>query len=190
MILLSAGHYPGAPGACYEGFCEHEEASRWVSIAANLIRGRMRVETVPTGTLPQKVQFINSYPQPVSLACEIHFNSDASKRQRGSETLYCPGSVKGAQAAAVVQRYMADVLQLDRGAKEGWYRMDRPGTLDYPGDTDGDEVPDYFLSKTNAVALIVEPEFIYNRQVIEDNRHAACAALADALVEAAKVISS
>ncbi len=188
MILLSAGHYPEAPGACHEGFCEYEEALRWASITANLIRGRMRVEVVPTGKLPQKVQFINSYPQHVLIACEIHFNSDTSKHQRGSETLYCPGSTKGTQAAGIVQRHLASVLQPDRGAKEGWYRMDRPGTLDYPGDAEGDEVPDYFLSKANPVALIVEPEFIYNRQVIEANRNAACAALADSLVEAAQIV--
>jgi len=173
LILLSAGHYPEAKGAGYNDHYEHDEAVIWSSQIANLIRGRMMVDIVPTGQLSSKIEWINKQRDAV-LLCEIHFNSDEYKKQRGSETLYCPGSVKGKAAAQIVQKYLGGIFPPNRGAKEGYYQMDK---------TKG---PDAILAKTNCVALIVEPEFIYNYIVIEDRRHAACAALADALVEAAK----
>lgn len=183
MIALSAGHYPASPGACHGDYCEHAEAAAWVSIVANLLRGQVPPVIVPTGRLTEKVTWLNRQAG-VKLACEIHFNSDASKRQAGSETLYCPGSARGATAAAIVQAGLGGVFPPSRGAKEGWYRMDKPGHVDYPGDIDGDEKKDYFLEKTNMVALIVEPEFIYNWKTIEDRRHAGCSALAAGLLRA------
>lgn len=187
MILLSAGHYPAAPGACFGDFCEHAEAVRWVGQTAVLIRQQMRVDIVPSGALAAKVAHINSYRrEPVLLACEIHFNSDPSHQGHGSETLYCPGSAKSRRAAEIVQSALGRVLPPDRGTKEGWYRMDKPGHEDYPGDVDGDEKPDYFLAATNPVALIVEPAFIHDRDLIERMRAEACEALATALLAAAK----
>ncbi|KKL45821.1 hypothetical protein LCGC14_2351830, partial [marine sediment metagenome] len=32
MIIIFAGHHPRKPGACFEGFCEHDEALRWLAI--------------------------------------------------------------------------------------------------------------------------------------------------------------
>lgn len=183
MILISAGHHPNAKGAGYNDYYEYDEAVLWASETANLIRGRVLVDVVPTGPLHKKVEWVN-LQKGATLACEIHFNSDESKRQKGSETLYCPGSVNGKMAATLMQGALSGIFPPSRGAKEGWYRMDKPGHIDYPGDVDGDEVEDYFLKKTNPVALIIEPEFIYNLTVIQDRRHPACAAIADALVKA------
>lgn len=188
MILLSAGHHPGAKGAEYNGHNEHDEAIVWVSEIANLIRGRMPVDIVPAWKLlirdPNtkkiiggKIHWINQQKH-VSLACEVHFNSDESKRQSGSETLYCPGSVVGKKAAEVVQKALGGIFPPSRGAKEGWYQMDKS------------KGPDAFLSETRCVALIVEPEFIYNWPVIESRRQPACAAIADALVDAAKLMEA
>lgn len=189
MILLSAGHYPAASGACFGDFCEHAEALRWVERTAALIRQHARVDLVPAGALAAKVAHVNSYRhEPVRVACEIHFNSDPSRKGHGSETLYCPGSVKGRRAAEIVQRALGAVLPPDRGIKEGWYRMDKPGHEDYPGDVEGDEKPDYFLSATNPMALIVEPAFIHDREMIELMRAEACEALASALLVAAEVV--
>lgn len=180
-ILLSAGHYPGSPGACHDNWCEHEEATRWVNILQLLLRQQTHVAVVPTGRLGQKIAWINAYDvEPVSLAVEVHFNSDVSKRQRGSETLYCPGSETGARAAKIVQDAMSALLWPNRGAKEGWYRMIEP--------PDPAAVPDAFLAKTNPVALILEPEFIYNRTVIEALRQPVCEVLCGALIEAAAII--
>jgi N-acetylmuramoyl-L-alanine amidase len=174
-IALSAGHYPASPGACHGDFCEHGEAAAWVSILDNLLRGQMRVEIVPAVRLGQKVEWINARPQ-IALVCEVHFNSDESKSQSGSETLYCPGSSRGERVAGIVQAELAGVFPPSRGAKEGWYRMVRPPS---PGAT-----PDYLLAKTRPVALIVEPEFIYNWPLIETRRHAGCAVLARGLLAA------
>lgn len=187
MILLSAGHHPLAKGASYNGHTEHDEAILWVSEIANLIRGRMRVDVVPTGPLGGKVKWINAQAG-ARLVCELHFNSDESKRQHGSETLYCPGSWSGKAVAVAVQQAIGGLFPPSRGANEGWYRMDKHGRVDYPGDVDGDEKLDYFLEATNPTAIIVEPEFIYNWSVIQDRRHPACAALADALVLSAQTI--
>lgn len=191
MILLSAGHYPESPGACHNGFCEHEEAVRWVDILVRLLSSRIDVEIVPTGRLlirdpatkkivGGKIHWINEQKD-VSLACEIHFNSDVSKQQVGSETLYCPGSVKGRNAARTVQDAMSSLLAPNRGAKEGWYQMILP--------PDPRATPDVFLSETNPVALILEPEFIYNRLVIESLREVVCEVLSDAIVEAANAVN-
>lgn len=176
MILLSAGHHPAAKGAGYNDHYEYDEAALWASEIANLIRGRMMVDIVPTGRLPEKIEWINKQKN-ASLLCEIHFNSDESKRQHGSETLYCPGSTKGKTAAEIVQKALTGIFPPNRGAKEGYYQMDKS------------KGPDAILAKTNCVAMIIEPEFIYNYSVIEERRHPACAAIADALVEVAEKLT-
>ena len=195
ILALTPGHYPESPGACFpiddRNWCEHEEAIRWCGLIkkyAELTGVEVRIG--PGTWLGDKVRWINALdPQP-ALACEVHFNSDVSKRQKGSETLYCPRSIKGGLAARIVQTYMASLLQPNRGAKEGWYRMDRPGHVDYPGDVEGDEKVDYYLIKTNCPALIIEPEFIYNRSIIEAVRESACEMIAQGLVAAMEAIRS
>lgn len=182
MILLSAGHYPESPGACHNGFCEHEEAVRWVDILQLLLRSRTSVEVVPTGRLGKKIEWVNKFHKsvPVDLAVEIHFNGSEDGKQRGSETLYCPNSVKGQRAARIVQDSMSALLGPSRGAKEGWYKMILP--------PDPRATPDIFLSKTDPVALILEPEFIYNRLVIESLRQVTCEMLSDAIIDAANAV--
>lgn len=181
MLILSAGHYPNARGACFGDFCEHDEAVRWVSTIVHHINYRIGVLITPSLDLSGKVKWINSQNSP-ALAVEIHFNSDPKHKGRGSETLYCPGSEKGRLVASAVQNAIAPLLKPNRGIKEGWYRMDRPGHEDYPGDIEGDEKPDYFLKATKCPALIIEPEFIHNREVIESMRETACEAIAEVLV--------
>ena len=188
MILLSAGHYPKEPGACFPDenrtWCEHEEATHWVTIIALYIRQQMGVAVVPSSWLGDKVKWINTYrPVPV-LVAEVHFNSDISKKQKGCETLYCPRSKKGQAAAQIVQNAMSSIFPPSRGIKEGWYRQDSPGHVDYPGDVEGDEKVDYFLAKTKPVSLIIEPEFIYNRGVIEGVRDIGCEIIAKGLLDA------
>lgn len=183
MIILSAGHYPESRGACYPEnnphWCEYDEAEDWVNHIAILLRQRIKVGIVPTGPLTRKVVWINNECKrnDVKLAIEIHFNSDASKQQHGSETLYCPGSARGELMANIVQGAVGAVLKPDRGVKPGWFRMVRP--------PDPRAVPDYFLKYTRCPALIIEPEFIYNREVLEFKRDLVCDVIADALVEAA-----
>ena len=191
MIVLSAGHTPDSPGACSGSFCEHAEAVEWVNRIAYQLRHDLQVQIVASGPLSQKVREINETHQrlPVQLAVEIHFNSDPQHAGHGSETLYCPGSAKGERAAQMVQRHLGSTMRPDRGVKEGWYRMDRPGHVDYPGDVEGDEKVDYFLRATKPVALIVEPEFIHNRRMILAYRDLACLEIAFGINRAVAAIA-
>lgn len=182
MILISAGHNPTAVGACNGDFCEHPEAVKWVNlISAKLNELRVKHEIVPTGSLTKKIRFINDHPGAV-IAAEIHFNSNVNAR--GCETLYHPQSRRGKIAAQIVQRSIASLFPPNRGIKEGWYRQDKPGYVDYPGDVDGDEWLVAFVAKTRCPAIIIEAEFIRNKDIIEANRETACAFIALALVEA------
>lgn len=159
-IAISAGHYPSSPGACHRGKCEHEEASVWIN---NLYREMSDegydVLVVPTGGLSSKVRAINEFE--ADIAMEIHFNACGDCGASGCETLYYPGSSRGQLLAESIQYPLSAALKnRDRGVKEGWYKMDRPGETDFPGDEDGDEVVDYFLRATKCPAIILEPEFI------------------------------
>lgn len=210
MIALSAGHYskfndhcdgahdPHPSATCSAArTCEHAESVRWTNRVAYLVRQQMAVLVVPTMSLPQKALFINTAHQrtPIALAVEIHFNSCGGCNARGSETLYCPPAIsklpgRGKQAAEIVQAFIGRVFDPSRGAKEGWYRQDRPGHMDYPGDVEGDEKPDYFLKATHMPAIIVEPEFIHNRERIDKLFELGTSELASGIVAAAEELTS
>jgi hypothetical protein len=182
MILVSAGHHEGAKGATWEGHSEWPQAVLWQDLLVQYL-GDVG-EKVPHGKLRDKVEYINA-AQAVC-AIEIHFNSaKVNGRHVGSgcETLHYPGSVQGEQLAWFVQRALAEDFHPDRGVKEGWYRMDRPGVVDYDGDVDGDEKIDYFLRKTHCPAVIIEPEFIHNWDAIEHHRAHACMSMARELTK-------
>ena len=181
-VAVSAGHYPGAPGAAFNGTAEWPEAMKYRDAIVDELRARhLDVVVVPPGTLTMKLGLINS--KHVDAAIEVHFNSDALRAGRGSETLYTPGSLLGHRLAVLIQKKLGPLCWPDRGVKEGWYRMDRPGVKDYAQDVEGDEVIDAFLSKTDCPAVIVEPFFIHELERIESARPAVCEAIADALGE-------
>ncbi len=180
LFALSAGHHPKAKGAQYNGFNEHDEAVLWVDELAMQLGSDALI--VPTGLLREKVAFINSHN--CDAAIEVHFNSaiiDGKPVGRGCETLYYPKSSKGKHLAQIIQRSIAPMYFPNRGIKEGWYRMDVPGRVDYHGDVEGDEKPDYFLAKTKCPAVIIEPDFVHNSGAIRKHRKAACEAIANAL---------
>lgn len=184
-ILIAAGHEPKRPGAVHLGFAEHPEACLWRD--AIVSSGNALFEAVPVGTLVEKVLYINRRcaESGHSIALEVHFNAGGTPgKTRGCETLYAPGSKKGVIVAQYVQDALAPLFPPSRGVKEAWYRMDHPHRVDFPGDVPGDEKPDYFCVRTVCPAVIVEPEFIYEREGIQSKRDAACAAIADALAEA------
>jgi hypothetical protein len=181
VILISAGHHQGAQGASWNGRTEWPQAVLWQELLVQYL-GDVG-EAVPHGLLRDKVEYINS-AQAVC-AIEIHFNSakvDGKHVGRGSETLCYPGSTKGIELAHCVQRVLAHDFPPDRGVKEGWYRMDRPGVVDYQGDVDGDESIDYILRKTNCPTIIIEPDFLHRWDLIEHNRAHACMGMARELI--------
>lgn len=172
MIFVSAGHYPSAPGARWKRFVEHDEAAMWSQLIAQQIPGGM---LVPTGVLRDKVDFINSRIMNGDIAIEVHFNAARDKNNnpigKGCESLYYPGSDRGKLLAEACQEAMAPLFPPNRGAKEGWYRMDP------------NRGPDFFLSRTKCTAVIVEPEFVHRANYIYDHRIAATMALAKALMD-------
>jgi N-acetylmuramoyl-L-alanine amidase len=179
MILLSAGHYPKSSGACFNGFCEWHEATQWVSLIKKQLKIlNSGVRIMPIGNLNDKINYTNHLPVKPTLLVEIHFNSDPTRRGVGCESLYCPGSVLGEKYAGLLQKDLAKNFQPDRNIKEGWYRMDKPGVVDFKGDVDGDEKLDSILLKTNCPAVIIEPDFIHNKYKILDNREVCCFNLA------------
>lgn len=193
VILVSAGHYPAAKGAQFQGFTEYPETAEWANGLVTAINavGTSKREyplaiRVPDGHLRDKVAHVNEVCDSTKVFCamEIHFNSANVPGVKGSETLYAPGSQRGRKIARIVQRHLAKQYPPNRGVKEGWYRMDRPGVIDYAGDVDGDEVIDYFLRKTKCPALIVEPEFIQNYDLLLKTKAEGILALAEGLIDA------
>ncbi len=185
MIYVSAGHHEKAQGASYNGVTEYSLTTVWADKIAKLLNDN--AVRVPNGTLRQKVSFINDQAKPGDIAIEIHFNSAQIWRDQnangvvddgemanvgeGSETLYYPGSKKGQAAAEAVQESISRIFSPNRGAKEGWYQMNKA------------KGPDFFLAKTKCVALIIEPEFIDNTRVITNNVEMGCYSIAEALTD-------
>jgi len=183
IVALSIAHYPNRAGASYKGVNEHAVSTVWISTLKRILEsyGVIVIQT-PVGGLRKKVKFINDHDSDV--AVEIHFNGSSNPKVSGTETLYCPGSVKGKKFAEIVHsNYVKEMHCRDRGIKEGWYRMDRPYIEDYPGDIDGDEKKDYFLQYTSCPALIPEPEFIAQQDNINDNMESACIGIALGIIE-------
>lgn len=163
MLFISAGHFPRAPGAAWKGFVEHTEAVLWVQ---ELARRLPSAVVVPSGTLESKVAFINARSQKESLAVEVHFNAGPNHSGKGSETLYAPGSRRGALVAEEMQDALAEHFTPSRGIKPGWFQQNpsQPAL--------------YFLRATKPTAIIIEPEFIYHADLIREKRSACCDSLA------------
>jgi N-acetylmuramoyl-L-alanine amidase len=175
-LFISAGHNPFKAGACDNGFCEYDEAVRWVKTICKVLKDfNANYFEVATGTINQKTDFINCRADKNDLAIEIHFNSSAlayhNDNIQGAETLYFPESVAGKKTASIIQTAMCNAGNLkDRGIKEGWYQQDKAkGVI-------------YFLKKTNCVSLVLEPEFIQRKQAIQAMRQAVAQAIADSLI--------
>lgn len=190
-IIISAGHNPSKSGASWKGTREHDEATKWINeIEAYLIKQVVKVVRVPTGSLTQKVKTVNRVSRAQqSIAVELHFNSAGEAYVQGNETLHHPSSVAGKALAesfngAFMERAQRYVVK-DRGVKAGWYRMDRPGIIDFYGDEDGDEMPVYWLRATACPALILEPCFMCQLSDIEDDWITVAHAIADSLIIAA-----
>lgn len=166
MIIIFAGHHSKKPGACFEGFCEHDEALRWLEI----IKANTNSEDFiigPVGTLREKTQFVNQR-NPL-LAIDLHFNSaplkDGKPQGEGSMTLYYPGSNKGLNAAIHIQTQLAKIFLPDKGEREGYYRLDP------------NRGADWFLARTTCTALIPEPAYIHEKKTIVTRREDGCMAL-------------
>ncbi|MCK5307049.1 MAG: N-acetylmuramoyl-L-alanine amidase [Zetaproteobacteria bacterium] len=170
-VAVSVAHHPASPGACYIDNTEHAESTIWSDLVEKYLRKRgIEVYRAPVGGLITKVNAINK--QYCDLAIEIHFNSSASGKASGCETLYCPGSVAGRAAASTIQRMLVTTMgNKDRGIKEGWYRME------------AGSVVDYFLRKTNCPALILEPEFIQQWGSLTDRRGSGTKVIAEAIAK-------
>jgi hypothetical protein len=192
-VAISAGHHPAKQGAVWHGVTEFDETQYWQDEIIRQLETENKkrahgVEIIPErigwNGLTRKVREINQLE--CNLAIEVHFNACGDPTVRGCETLYFPGSEAGLAAGIVIQNPLAAAMQTkSRGVKPGWYRMDRPGVVDFYGDEDGDEMPDYFLRATNCTSLILEPEFLSQIEYIRLRRKAGCFAIAKAITSLA-----
>lgn len=149
-IWLFAGHDSKAQGAQWGGVTEWLLAEE---ILERIQHPRIKILEKDLD-LKDTVMAANRDPD-CCLAAELHFNAGGTSNTEGCETLYCPGSSKGQRAAQAFQKaYLRTeekdhgVRTRDRGVKEGWYRMQKNGKIDY------------FLRATAMPAIILEPEFI------------------------------
>ena len=188
-VAVSAGHYPEKQGAAWEGVSEFDETIIWqrdVLAALSEMPEVFEGVLIETGGLTKKVKQINAAN--CDLAIEIHFNAGGKPTTRGCETLFYPGSKTGELAARKFQLPLATaMLTKSRGCKPGWYKMDRPGIVDFYGDEDGDEMPDYFLRATNCTALILEPEFIQQIESIRERRADGVRSIVMSLIKLAQI---
>jgi hypothetical protein len=187
-FVLSAGHNPDKKGAKWADLYEYDVTSKWIPEIARYLRykGHSVIE-IKTGSLVQKVKDVNVKTMGYDdvLAVELHFNSAGDTFVEGSETIYYPGSVSGHKAALEYNTKFFELAEKyvikDRGIKEGWHRMDRPGVVDFYGDQDGDEMPNYWLRKTSCTALILEPLFMCQLPKLNDNWKELCWSIGDSL---------
>jgi len=184
MILVSIGHHQYSKGASFKSFNEFDEAKLWAPLIAENL-GSLGI-VVPVGNLRKKVKYINQVCDNTperNIAIEIHFNmawgdknhdgnvDDDEYLGRGSESLYYPGSHTGKELAEQIQTALSIPYPPNRGAKEGWYKMNKANG------------PDFFLKHTHCTSVIVEPEFVHHADKIEEGRDVGCKLIADALFD-------
>lgn len=167
MILISTGHNPTKKGAAFEGTSEYEEATLWTARILSILAVELPkddIKYVPTGSLSKKVDFINEQSD-VDCVIELHFNSEPSHTARGSEVLYNQGSIKGKRLAdCIMDEFKSrEIFAPYRGSKEGIHHTGKPL---------------YFLQKTKPVAVIIEPEFLFNIDTITGNFENGCQSIA------------
>ena len=153
-IAISAGHLPDSKGAFNKTFKIYEHPIVYelaLDVTAALDDFGVDVLFVPTGTLSQKIAFINK--SDCLCVVEIHLNS-APAVASGTECLYWFNSVRSKHLAVLLQTALVDELGLrDRGLKEISRRKQRGG---------------FFLRDTNCPAVITESLFLNNDQDVED----------------------
>lgn len=168
-ILISAGHYPEKPGACFEGFCVFDEANRWVDeIIKNLSNDC--VLKIPPSTLKHKISFISA--RSPALVIEIQFNDESIGDGAGACCLYQPYNNLSIKYADELQQTIEPIFgKYLNGTLPGWYRMDEKFGLDF------------LLAKSKYPTVIIKPEFIHRKKLITDFRESACYNIAQTLKE-------
>lgn len=157
-IAISAGHLPDPrlKGAHNKTHNLHEHNIVY-ELAIDTVKALddlgVEVLFVPTGTLSQKIAFINK--SNCLCVVEIHLNSeDVPQIVSGTECLYWFNSKASKQLAILLQTALVDELRLrDRGLKEITRRKQDGG---------------YFLRETNCPAVITESLFLNNDQDVGD----------------------
>jgi len=166
MLAISVGHHENAKGAIYKHYNEYELALLWSSL---ICRHLTKKFVVVSGLLRNKTKRINVLG--CSMALEIHFNSELTKKAAGHEVLYYPGSSKGKMFADKINTVLSGYFKPDRGIKEGYYKLNKNNGVNF------------FLSNTKCPSIIIEPEFIFNIDEINKQDVACCKAIAICLNE-------
>jgi N-acetylmuramoyl-L-alanine amidase len=164
-IAICAGHREDRKGAVNKkhGLNEYDEADKVIPHLISILINQGYSVSTFSGRLSEKITGINEGH--FDLALDLHFNAGGG---RGCEVIHVPRSSKRHDQAEMMSQEISLYMNLrDRGARPGWHKMDRPGIVDYPGDEDGDEKPDAFVTQTNCPAFIPEPLFIDNNKEVE-----------------------
>ena len=143
-ISINAGHYPGLDsGAVGVGGLQEAEVAKNISErVVNILREvGYNALFIQKNELYEIVELSNDFD--AQLFVSIHCNAAENRSAQGTETFY--GSDEGSKLAQCIQSQIIDNLgTVDRGTKDG-SRL-------------------YVIRNTNAVAVLVEVEFISNAQ--------------------------
>lgn len=174
MLYLSIGHHPKAKGSAWKEYTEFDCASAWMPTIMDyfLINTDISPILVPSTIIPLKVAFINKNFTIQNLVVELHFNSQATVRRYGFETLFKPGSKLGESLANTMQREYAKLNPNlnNKGVRPCAYDKEFKQLKDFPITTEEDERLDYFMKKANCPVLIFKPHYIYEL-TLEDFNH-------------------
>ena len=143
-IFLSIGHNPSKQGfARKDGTTEHDTAAQITAYLYQYLYAHGHTPIlVPTGSLKEKVNFVNEYPvDPDDLLIEIHLNAFNGKAQ-GSEVL---SNASTAVLSAQISESLARALQIkNRGVKPLRYHNGKP----------------LYISKAKCKVLVIECFFM------------------------------
>jgi hypothetical protein len=171
MIFVSAGHYPEQPGVRDGCFQEHGEVVRWADRVHDLLgHGATRV---PSGTVSFKSSFINTRSTPDDLAVEFHLSKrliEDDDTAHGCSALYDPENERSESVARKLQTAMELHFQRYRGAVPGYYARGNP------------VVPlHFFLEYVRCTSVIVMPETVASRGLLDIGRELCCQSIAEVL---------
>ena len=171
-VFISAGHFPQRPGACWRGFCEYDEADKWVKEIGLAMHEEFATQ-VPPGAIKSKVEYIRARAVPGDVVVEIHFGYSVGEHPsgRGCIAMHTPYDEESRELARVCLRAVSRYFAPSLGVTEGWYR----GRPDFG--------PHFLLGSLEIPAVLLEPQFIHHREEIQRKRAACCEAIAAELLE-------
>jgi N-acetylmuramoyl-L-alanine amidase len=114
MIFISAGHNPKDVGAVAKGQTEYELNAKFAAAAMDVLG--YEAQAVPTGTLREKIDWINERCGKDDIAIEIHMNANRMPSVSGTEVYYAFEQDKA--VAETLDRAVANILGVKGRARD------------------------------------------------------------------------